>query len=260
VTSGSSSTTAQVTLSASVQDPTGVALVGAKVDFIDTSTGQIMAGGVPVSPVANSPANTGTANKIVTLSTGQFGAQSYLILVRMTGNYDNTDQAMADKTAGVVVMKPAAANTTTGGGTYVALGTAAGAYAGGGSGMPSFSVGMSYNKSFTNPKGQIIVTVPQAGGVLYIKSNSISSMAVSGKNSTIYTKSTVYEVLNNGSTVAIDGGVSLRLDTVDGSPDQVGVTVLSSTSVLYYSNNWTLFNNAWRTGPEALSTGSVDVN
>jgi hypothetical protein len=37
----------------------------------------------------------------------------------MTGNYDNTDQAMADKTAGVVVMKPAAANTTTGGGTYV---------------------------------------------------------------------------------------------------------------------------------------------
>jgi hypothetical protein len=35
-----------------------------------------MAGGVPVSPVANSPANTGTANKIVTLSTGQFGAQS----------------------------------------------------------------------------------------------------------------------------------------------------------------------------------------
>jgi hypothetical protein len=121
--------------------------------------------------------------------------------------------------------------------------------------MPSFSVGMSYNKSFTNPKGQIIVTVPQAGGVLYIKSNSISSMAVSGKNSTIYTKSTVYEVLNNGSTVAIDGGVSLRLDTVDGSPDQVGVTVLSSTSVLYYSNNWTLFNNAWRTGPEALSHG-----
>jgi hypothetical protein len=80
-------------------------------------------------------------------------------------------------------------------------------------------------------------------------------MAITGNNSTIYTKATVYEVLN-GSTVAIDGGVSLRLDTVEGSPGQVGVTVLSSSSVLYYSNNWIIVNNAWRTGTEALSIGS----
>ena len=84
-------------------------------------------------------------------------------------------------------------------------------------------------------------------------------MAISGNNSTIYTKSTVSEVLNNGSTVLIDGGVSLRLDTVEGSPGQVGVTVLSSTSALYYSNNWTIVNNAWRTGTEVLSTGSISV-
>src|SRR5438046_9986844 len=40
VTSGTSSTTAQVTLSASVQDPTGTALVGATMELIDTSTGR----------------------------------------------------------------------------------------------------------------------------------------------------------------------------------------------------------------------------
>ena len=137
------------------------------------------------------------------------------------------------------------------------LSTAAGTYAGNG-GKPSFCVGLSYNKSGTNPKGQIVLVVPQADGVLYVKSNSISSMAVTGNTSTIYTKSSVYKVLSNGSTVGIDGGVSLRLDVSDG-PDQVAFTVLSSTSTLYYSNNWMVVNNAWRTGLEPLYSGGVMV-
>jgi hypothetical protein len=257
VTSGSSSTTAQVTLSASVQDPTGVALIGAKIDFIDTSTGKVLAGGVPVSQVLNSPANTGTANTTVTLSTGQFGAQEYVIFVQMTGNYTNIAQPAQDKTAAVIVLQPPMTNQTTGGGNFLALSTAAGTYAGNG-GKPSFCVGLSYNKSGTNPKGQIVLVVPQADGVLYVKSNSISSMAVTGNTSTIYTKSSVYKVLSNGSTVGIDGGVSLRLDVSDG-PDQVAFTVLSSTSTLYYSNNWMVVNNAWRTGLEPLYSGGVMV-
>jgi hypothetical protein len=254
--SGGSNTTAQVTLSASVQDPTGLGLSGAMISFIDTSTGKVMAGPIAVSPVANSLFN-GTADAIVTLSNGQFGAQSYTVLVQMTGNYDNSLQPMVDKTATVVVATAAASNETKGGGNFPALSTAAGVYAGNGD-APTFSVGMTYNKGGTNPQGKITLTVPQVDGVLNVQSNSIMSLSVSGKNSTIYTKADVTKILNNGTTVLIDTGVSFRMDAVDGSPDAVGFTVLSSKdSALYYSNNWVIVNKAWRTAPEAVAPGAV---
>jgi hypothetical protein len=236
-------------------------------DFIDTSTGKALATGVKVSQVPNSAANTGTANAIVTLSSGQYGADSYLILVVMTGNYNNTAQATDDKTADVVVAKPAATNQTTGVGTITQLTTAAGTYKGSGLvGDPvTFSVGLTYNKSGANLQGKITLAVPQGdGSVVYVKSNSISSMAVtpgSGitKNSTIYTKATVYKVLGN-SMVTIDGNVTLRLDALDnGMSDGVGFTVLSSKdSKLYYSNQWVLSGTTWKTVLEAL-TGMVSV-
>jgi hypothetical protein len=261
VTSGTSATTAQVTLSASMQDPTGLALAGATVDFIDLLTNTTLAKGVKVSPVAGSPANTGTANTIVTLSTGQFGSQTYEILVKLTANYDNTAQPQAAKTAAIAVMKPALTNQTIGAGTVAAAATA-GRFA---SSSPAlFQIGLAYNKSGANLQGQINLTIPQAdGGFLFVKSNSISSMAVSGKTSVIYTKATVTRVLLDGTQVGIDAGVSFRIDSVDGAPDKVGFTVLSSkTSELYYSNNWTYDSPtaAWRTTPWQVATGAVTIN
>ncbi|HEX3123614.1 MAG TPA: kelch repeat-containing protein [Rhodanobacteraceae bacterium] len=274
VTSGSSSTTAQVTLSASVQDPTGLGLSGAKVDFIDCSTipcGKTLASGVPVSPVQNEPNFTGTANTIVTLSTGQYGAQSYQILVRLTGNYDNSKQPVPDKTASVVVMQPAANLQTTGGGLFAAQGTRAGTYAGtAGPEEPSFSVGLTYTNKLTNLKGQITLNIPQADGIVYVKSNSISSMAITGsgasQSATIYTKSSMYEVFSNGTSVAIDGNVTLRMDIVEGSPAaQVGFTVLSSKdSSLYYSNNWQLVptsgQSVWKTVVQGTDNAPVTID
>jgi hypothetical protein len=269
VTSGSSSTTAQVTLSASVQDPTGLGLSGARVDFIDATpggTGKTLATGVSVSPVQNA-LFTGTANVIVTLSTGQYGSQLYQILVRMTGNYDNTLQPTVDKTATVVVMQPPASYQTTGGGTLAGL-SAAGAYSGNGA---SFCVGLSYTSKLTNLKGQISLTIPQADGIAYVKSNSLSSMAVTGtgagQSATIYAKSSMIE----------DGNVTLRMDVTENVPatqtspaipGSVGFTVLSSKdSSLYYSSNWQSVppttppggQNVWKTVLEDF-TGTVMIS
>ena len=148
------------------------------------------------------------------------------------------------------------------------LTTAAGTYAENSS-DGTFTVGMTYNKSGSNLQGQIMVSVPQTdGSVIYVKSNSISNMTVTGttnnKNSTIYTKSSIYKVLGTGSQVTIDGNVTLRLDTHDGGlgplVDSVGVTVLSTKdSCLYYSNNWVLSNNVWQTLMETLKTGDVSI-
>jgi len=190
------------------------------------------------------------------------------ILVVMTGNYDNTAQPTTDKTASVVVAKPATTNQTTVGGMFKHLTTAAGTYAENSS-DGTFTVGMTYNKSGSNLQGQIMVSVRQTdGSVIYVKSNSISNMTVTGttnnKNSTIYTKSSIYKVLGTGSQVTIDGNVTLRLDTHDGGlgplVDSVGVTVLSTKdSCLYYSNNWVLSNNVWQTLMETLKTGDVSI-
>ena len=271
VTSGTSSTTAQVTLTASMQDPTGTALAGAKVDFIDCATGKVLAGGVKVSQVAGSPDNTGTANAIVTLSTGQYGAESYVILVKLTGNYDNTAQAISDKTATLVVSKPATTNEICGGGTIANLTSDAGTYSvdglGAGEEAVTYSIGMKYNKGGTNPQGKITLSIQQSDGVIWVKSNSITSMSVTGtndKNATIYTKATIYKVLNDGSTVTIDGNVTLRMDIVEYQSgtltDRVGFTVLSSkTSELYYSNNWVLVGNVWKTQMQDTDENDIKI-
>jgi hypothetical protein len=264
VTSGKSATSTQAMLSASVQDPTGIGLVGAKVDFIDKNTGAALATNVAVSPVSGSP-GTGTANKIVTLSTGQYGAESYPILVKLTGNYTNESQDVADKLATVVVAKPADINETTGGGTIEALGAAAGTYRSDDGSVATYSIGMRYNKSGSNLQGKITLSIPSLDGVVYIKSTSITSMSIAGdaqKTSIIYTKATVYKVLDDESVVTIEGNVTLRTDVVETTDGAlVGFTVISSrNSEMFYSNQWLLTTGGWKTVPQESETGGVDIN
>ncbi len=258
VTSGTSSTTAQVTLTASVQDPSGVGLVNATVDFIDAATGKALATGVKVSSVAGTL--TGTANTVVTLSTGQYGSQLYNILVKLTGNYDNDGQAIADKTAQVVVSKPAATNEIIGGGTITSTASTAGSLAA--SGVTTWSMGLAYNKAGTNVQGQVALSYRMADGSLVtIKSNSLSSMAVSGKTATVYAKASVNRTAADGTSLGGDGNVTLRVDvsSVNGV-NRIGFTVLSTKdSTLYYASEW-VFDTAtktWKTRATTVNGGST---
>ena len=277
VTSGGSSTTAQVTLSASVQDPDGGGgtIAAATVTFTDLLSGKVLASGVKVTPVPNSNNQTGTANVIVTLSTGQYGAQEYLIEVSLGGSYQNclqtTNCQQTTATPGstayeaahpiVTVMIPATRNTMTGSSTLGTPAMAAGLYAkncstaDGTSCVPSsfrsYTAGIQYNNKMTNTQGKIdlIIDVPPCAappcalpaGAYYIKSNSITSVAFSGgKDVTVYTKASIYRIDGAGKTISIDGAVTLRMDAHDGGTiDTIGFTVLSSKDgSLYYSNNW----------------------
>jgi hypothetical protein len=271
ITSGSSTTTAKVTLTASITDPTGLGLAGATVTFTDLLTNKVLAAGVPVSQVPGAPAS-GTANAIVTLSSGNYGSDSYLILVSLGGNYDNGTQPIVDKTATIVVSQPAAANTIKGGGTIqdTALTGVAGTYL---SGLPvTYSVGLNYNNKLTNLQGQIKLTIPQAdGSAIVIKSNSLSSMSVTtlpginNKQATVYTKASISRINADLTTTAIEGGITLRFDVTDMNDDTldaVGFTALSAKdSTLFYSNDW-FFDAAtstWKTRAQTLSSGCIKV-
>jgi len=273
VTSGTSSTTAQVTLSASAQDPTGTGLLGATMKFTDAVTGAVLAANVPVAPVAGNP-STGTANKIVTLSTGQYGAESYLIRVTMTGNYTNDSQSVNDKTATVVVSKPAAQREAIGAGTIPWIETQAGTLRSDIEEPVTYTIGMKYNNSGTNAQGKITISIPMSDGTIFIKSNSISSFATSnitgGKKSIIYTKSSISKILNNLTSVSIEGGATFRTDIIDYTSgtalnDEVGFTALSAqTSNLHFSSNWMLVGTggaaAWQTVTQKLASGCVKIN
>jgi hypothetical protein len=265
VTSGNSSTTAQVTLTASVQDPDGLGnIANATVTFKDLLTNKVLASGVKVTLVSNTDTKLGTANTIVTLSSSQYGAQSYLIEVSLGGSYKNTQQTTAPSTDAayqaahptVTVMIPSTTNSTLGAGAVNKTGAApAGTLGDASSG--TYSLGMSYNNKGTNPQGQIQLMLKRADGMYYVKSNSITSVAfVGGKDVTIYTKASIYKIDNSGAQTSIEGNVTLRVDAHDGgsSGDLIGFTVLSSKdSTLFYSNNWVYdsVTRSWKTMPQA---------
>jgi len=275
--SGSSSTTAQVTLSASVQDTTGSGgtLANATVTFTDLLTGKVLASGVKVTPVTGSSIPTGTANTVVTLSTGNYGAQEYLIEVKLGNMYKNDQQTGAIPGTDpynaahpmVAVMIPPTQYSMQGAAVLTKLASAAGAY--GDANTPSYTVGLKYNNKGTNPQGQIQLVLQRADGTYYVKSNSITSVAFTGgfpsKDVTIYTKASIYKVGAGGALTSIDGGVTLRLDAHEGCPanpcgssggDAIGFTVLSGKdSSLYYSNNWVYDTTilGWRTVQQAAS-------
>jgi hemin uptake protein HemP len=291
-TSGSSSTSAQVMLTASVQDSdgSGGSVSNATVTFKDLLTGNILASGVKVSTVAGSSVLTGTANTIVTLSTGQYGAQEYLIEVTLSGSYKNTQQLPAPYGTAVMgspaynaahptvaVLIPPTANSIQGTASIPKLTTSAGTY--GDASGAGYAMGLKFNKGGTNPQGQIQLILQRTDGTYYVKSNSLTSLGFSNltsngyKDATVYTKASIYKVNPSGGTTSVDGNVTLRVDAHEGctnnptgcSPsdgDMIGFSVLSSkNSALYYSNNWVYDTPtlSWRTVWWAISPGNSAV-
>src|SRR5207248_60028 len=150
----------------------------------DLLTGKVLASNVKVSAVSGSAITTGTANTVVTLSTGQYGSQQYLIQVTLGGMYKNCQQTGPYTIPGsttpvcagspvvatndpayqaahplVTVMIPPTVNTIQAVGQLAHLTTAAGLYK---DATPvSYSVGMQYNNKGTNPQGQVQLVLEQ---------------------------------------------------------------------------------------------------
>ena len=277
ITSGPNSTTAKLALTASVQGDAGD-ITNARVTFIDDLTGAVLAKGVPVTAVQGGTALTGTANTVVTLSSGKYGAQTYLVRVRLdpaSGSwYDNDDQIANPGSAEaayatVTVMVPGGTNTAKGDADLTPP-APAGNYAAGTN--VHYTIGLKYNKGGSSPQGQIFLTLDLGGYRYYVKSNSITSVACTKsanpcRDLTIYTKASIYRVNGLGITTSIDGNVTLRVDLHDAGDtstgDTIGFTVLSSkNSTLYYSNNWAYDNTAkaWRTVQQPVTaTGGLAV-
>jgi hypothetical protein len=236
-TTSSTSSTATLTLSATIRDasPCGGNITKATVTFWVSADGNTW---TPVSNGQNLPVglvnpldySTGTASAISQYNLGKNLSAQLYVRVTVGGEYSFTGSTFD---VPVTVAVPGQARTLLAGGTLtnygdsIAGGTGfrASGYLGTGDGVTSgamapgavdFGGQVTYNNKGTNPQGQVTVTIhsynkPDGSSdgkehSYWVKSNSISEMTLSpdGSTASFSAKSNVYDT--TGDKVGLDGG------------------------------------------------------
>ncbi len=185
-TSSATSSSAAVTLAATVHDITAVpadpsydASAGdirqATVTFVNRDAGDAplcTADLVPVLVSASDP-KTGTVTCGWTADIGSAGSEDFTIGIKVAGSY--TRDASTDN-AVVTVSRPITSFVT--GGGYLVNATSSGLYAGDPGKRTNFGFNVKYNKPRTNLKGSFNAIVRSGGHVYQVKGNSMTSTAV----------------------------------------------------------------------------------
>jgi hypothetical protein len=271
-TASTSSSNANVTLAATVQDisvtpdAAGDTYPGdirnATVTFIHRDTSTPIPGciNLPVGLVTSGNFQTGTAtcNWSVTISGD---AQIFTVGVAV-GNY-YTRNASADDVV-VMVAKPLASSFITGGG-YLVLTNSAGLKAGDAGSKNNFGFNVKYNKRGTNLQGNIniIVRRTEADGlhVYQIKGNVMTSLAVQpgSGTATFNGKANIQDVTNPLAPISVEGNATLQVTLHDngepGSSDTIGITVWNKSGGLWFASKW----NDVKTVEQLLNGGNLVV-
>jgi hypothetical protein len=282
-TSSSSSSTASLTLSATIQDVSGLScgdVRTAKVTFgFRNSDGSVTpipsAQHLPVGLVSPSDITTGTASAIVQYNIGGLSVDQLQIAVLLEGNYTlNTE---LDDTL-ITIALPSQANEMIANGAVNLLAaplgagyldSGNGAIASGPAGYLQVQASVAWNKSYTNPKGGatlIVNTYNKPDGTLdstlhtyLITSTSIASLTapVPGSVLQFTAKAVVQDVTNPAAIVGVDGGCTLQLTTTNPTTaypnGEVNVSVIGNKGNLWIAGGW----NGAQSVNKGLVTGTV---
>jgi hypothetical protein len=237
-TTSSTSSTATLTLSATIKDafdlcPTGD-ITKANVSFYISNNGGSSfskvsnAQNLPVGLVNPNEPNVGAASAISQYNIGT--DQSVTLTVRVVvGGYYNYSGSTYDQV--ITIGKPGTVNSLMGGGKFKNDGNPypASGYLGVNSISSSFGSQVTYTSKGTNPKGQVTVTirscnkingdvdpncspgVPSTHHVYWIKTNAISELSRINGSASFGGKTNGYELLPDGSKVNFDSGNSVQL-------------------------------------------------
>ncbi|MEN9907616.1 MAG: hypothetical protein RLZZ540_757, partial [Bacteroidota bacterium] len=271
------SSTGTVALVATIKDANtpGGDVRGAKVTFYYVNSGVYTAisgaTNLPVGLVNISDGSIGTASAIVQLNIGSQNSASYTIAVGITGAYINK-KTEPTSLAVVTVSKPIPGGYVVAGGNL--LNSASSGILKGATGVETaFSMDVKFNNKMTNPQGKSYVTFWSyylPNGTLdsqlhhyEISSNAIAVFAVgqtkSKNDASFSSKSNLVEVLENGTVVGIESGITLQLTMTDngkGTTDLFGITLQSKNGGVWFSSNW----NVTKTQEQLLNGGNVYVS
>jgi len=284
-TTSASSSSATLTLSATVQDtstPCHGDIRSAKVTFAvrhsdGTYTPLSGAQNLPVGLVNPADSTVGTASATTQYNLGNSNADSIQLAVIVGGNY--TRNQSADDTI-VEVAKPGLANSMIGVGKLdntaspLSSGYLATAPVPGSNYYTSVASNLQYNKSLTNPQGKVNILVKsynKADGTIdtNIHTYSIVSNSISGltealdprTNMTMVSfsaKANITEVTNPLSPVSVDSGVTIQLifsPSGTNTPQTGSITVPKKTGGLWFTSAW----DGTRTVQKTLAGGIVAV-
>ena len=269
-TSSPTSSSATVTLSATIRDITDVIGDGAydadagdirkaTVDFVNRDTNTTLCSNLPVGLVSAADTKVGTATCNWSANIGSADSASYTIGIKVNNYYTRNESA--DNVV-VTVSKPLASSFITGGG-YLVNQQSAGLYAGEAAKRTNFGFNVKYNKSGTNLQGAINAIVRKGAGVYQVKGTAMSSLtsAVSGnpKTSTFTGKANIQNITNPAAAEPIDGNATLQVTMSDygepGSSDKIAITVWNKAGGLWFASRW----DGTKTLEQLLAGGNLVV-
>jgi hypothetical protein len=237
-TTSSTSSTATLTLSATIQDTSEECaglITTAKVSFLVSTTGPTgqfnpvpNAQNLPVGLVDPNNRQVGAASAISQYNIGNNQSITLIVRVVVGGQYSFTG---AQYDSMVTIGKPGQVNSLMGGGTLEndSIPYPASGYLGVNSIESSFGSQVIYNKKGINPQGQVTVNIRSCNKidgtvdpncdpddssthhVYWIKSNSISELSLISGSASFGAKTNGYELLLDGSKANFDSGNSIQL-------------------------------------------------
>jgi hypothetical protein len=252
-TSGPTSTTATVTLSATIKDITAVGntdpaydaypgvITNAKVTFINRDTNTVIASNVPVGLVNVGDSTVGTATYNWSVNISPNTSQMYTIGIIVTNYY--TRNSSDDDTVVTVAQSPVAGSIT--GGGYLVMSKSAGLYPGGVGTKNNFGFNVQNSKS--GVKGNINTIIRNGGHTYQVKGNAMTSLTTHPITSTTGTasfngKANIQDITNPLAPISIDGNATLQVNMTDngepGSSDQISITVFNKSGGVWFTSNW----------------------
>jgi hypothetical protein len=258
-TSSSTSSTATVTLAATIQDITAVTgdpaydayagdIRNAQVTFIDRDTNTTIVSGLPVGLVNAGDTKTGTATYNWSVNIGNNASYQYTVGIIVT-NYYTDNQSAED----VVVTVSQPLNQSITGGGYLVLSNSAGLKVGDTGSKNNFGFNVKYNNSLTNLHGNINIIIRRTESdniqhVYQVKGNSMTSLSTQGNGTssspglaTFNGKANVQDITDPLNVISIDGNATLQVnmtDNGDPAPDTIGITVWDKSGGMWFSSNW----------------------
>jgi hypothetical protein len=254
-------TTANVTLSATVQDITATAdpaydpdagdITKATVTFVvDGQGGPSLT--VPVGLVNNADSKVGTATLNVTLGLGD-----HTVKVTIGGYYKN---AASNDGNGVLEVAQTGPGMITGGGYLIATNS---------SGIKPAAPGSKNNFGFNvqntskgakGLKGSFNTIVRNGGNVYQIKGNSMTSLTVKNNTAAFACKANIQDITDPQNVLPIDGNATLQVTLTDngepGKSDTIGLALYNKDGGLWFSSNW----NGLKTVEQIIANGNLVVH
>ena len=278
-TASTSSSTATVTLAATIKDITAlcdpIAVPGcdqlagdirnAKVTFVNRDvpaanwTGfQIITADVPVGLVDLGDTKVGTASQNVSINVGTADSLSITVGVYVNGWYVGDS---AGEPTVITISKPIAGLVT--GGGYLVMTDSAGLYPGEEGTKSNFGFNIRKDNKMKSPKGNINIIVRNGGRIYQIKGNAMTSLAVQAnanpRTATFNGKANITDITDPLAPFSVDGNGSLQVVMTDrgepGKTDTIGITLWNKDGGLWFTSNW----DGTRTLEQVLGGGNLVV-